>query len=67
MLVSWVATPEDGSNMFLRKVGIYLQVHKALKTRRTTQTSAPPLQPESLRFVCVFVLFVLFVLFVSGA
>jgi hypothetical protein len=29
-------SPEDGRNMFLRNVGIYIEVHMALKPRRPT-------------------------------
>jgi hypothetical protein len=32
-------SPEDGTNMFLRNVGIYLQVDTAFKPRRPTSTS----------------------------
>jgi hypothetical protein len=32
-------SPEDGNSMFLRKAGIYLQVHTALQTRRPTLES----------------------------
>jgi hypothetical protein len=33
---------EDGDSMFLRSVGLYLQVHTALRPRRPTSTSSPP-------------------------
>jgi hypothetical protein len=41
MLAFWVVTPcglgpEDGGNMFLRDVGIYLPVHTALQPKRPT-------------------------------
>jgi hypothetical protein len=50
MLVFWVVTPcgllggypEDGGSMFLRNVGIYLQVHTALQFRRPTWTHPAP-------------------------
>jgi hypothetical protein len=32
--------------MFLRKVGIYLQVRAALEPRRTTSTSSLPSEPQ---------------------
>jgi hypothetical protein len=32
-------SPEDGGSMFLRNVGIYLQVHTALHPRRPTSTN----------------------------
>jgi hypothetical protein len=35
-LISPISNPEDGDNMFLRNVGIYLQVHTTLQTRRPT-------------------------------
>jgi hypothetical protein len=31
-------SPEDGDSMFLRNVGVYLQVHTALQTIRPTST-----------------------------
>jgi hypothetical protein len=34
--------PEDGDNMCLRNVGIYLQVHTASQPTRTTSSSSPP-------------------------
>jgi hypothetical protein len=34
------ARPEDGSNMFLRNVGIYWRVYTAAKPRRTTPSRA---------------------------
>jgi hypothetical protein len=33
---------EDGGSIFLRNVGIYLQVHTVLQPRRPTSTSLPP-------------------------
>jgi hypothetical protein len=33
-LVGRYLSPEDGGSMFLRNVGIYLQVHTALQPRR---------------------------------
>jgi hypothetical protein len=33
-----VISTEDGGSIFLRKVGIYLQVHKAIGTTQTTNT-----------------------------
>jgi hypothetical protein len=45
MLVLWVVTP--CTCMFLRNVGIYLQVHTALQTRRPTQTPSPPWEPQT--------------------
>jgi hypothetical protein len=35
-------SPEDRGSMFLRTVGICLQVHTALQPRRPTSTSSPP-------------------------
>jgi hypothetical protein len=51
ILVFWVLTPsifspEDGDNISLRNVGIYLQVLAALSHRRPTSTSSPPLKPQ---------------------
>jgi hypothetical protein len=33
---------EDGDSMFLRNVGIYLQVHAASQPRTITSSSSPP-------------------------
>jgi hypothetical protein len=40
------ASPEDGGNMFLWNVGIYLQVHAALQPTRPTSTSSQPWEPQ---------------------
>jgi hypothetical protein len=51
---SWVVTPCGlvgkyqliGDSMSLRNVGIYPQVHTALRHRRPTSTSSPPWEPQ---------------------
>jgi hypothetical protein len=35
-------SPEDGDSMFLRNVGVYLQIHMALLPRRPTMTNSLP-------------------------
>jgi hypothetical protein len=34
----FLLNPEDGGSMFLRNVGIYLQVHTTLQPKRTIST-----------------------------
>jgi hypothetical protein len=40
-------SPEDGSSIFLRNIGIYLQVNAALQPRR------PALAAENLKFIFI--------------
>jgi hypothetical protein len=41
-----ILRPEDGDGMFLRNVGIYVQVHTALQSKRPTMSSSPPWEPQ---------------------
>jgi hypothetical protein len=43
-----ITSPEDGSNMLPRNVGVYLQVHTALLHREPTSTSLSPWEPQTL-------------------
>jgi hypothetical protein len=43
--------PDDGSSMFLRNVGIYQQVHAALKPRTPTSTDYNTASLSQLRFI----------------
>jgi hypothetical protein len=43
-----VGIPEDGGNMFLRNVGIYLRVYTASQSIRTTSSFSPPWEGQTL-------------------
>lgn len=40
---TWVFSPEDGGNIFIRNFGIYLQVHAVLQPTRHHRNNRPSL------------------------
>jgi hypothetical protein len=62
----WRSVAEDRDSMFLRNVGIYLQVYTASQPRRPTSSSAQPCEPQISHKFWSYLLFYRFIILLRG-